>query len=119
GFLEEDGDRAEGCVEPSGASVFVVLAGGITGTTASEDDFERLKEGSLRRVFAAARLARRAPESTVVMSGGAGGSIREADLMAGLASRMGVAERRISIDRDSTSTYESALNLAPALQGSS
>lgn len=120
GVLEDRADRAEGCLEPpgpSGPGVFVVLAGGITGPAAGARDFERLKEGSLRRVLAAVRLAERFPASSVILSGGAGGPVREADLMAGLARAMGIADRRLRIDRDSDSTYESAVNLAPVLRG--
>lgn len=114
GLLEEAATPSADCAQPSGASVFFVLAGGMTGEPASEKDYVRLKLASLRRVLGAARLARELPDSLLIMSGGAGRAVREADLMGSLAVTLGIGRDRIMVERESTSTYESAMR-APSI----
>lgn len=111
-WLESRAAPAADCLAPGPDAVFIVLAGGITGAPRSEQEFWSLKEASARRTFEAVALAEKHPGSTIVMSGGAGDTVREADLMRALAARLGIAPARIEVERNSTSTLESAEILA-------
>lgn len=119
GTLEHRALALRRCGPPPAHSLIIVLAGGVHGHPAAPDDYQDLSQSSLRRVIAASRLALRSSGSTLVLSGGAGGRWREADLMAALARRLGVPAARIQEDRDSMTTYDSALNLRRMLAGNS
>lgn len=117
GMLEHRALALRRCGPPPKGSLVIVLAGGVHGHPAAPDDYQDLSESSLRRVIAASRLALRTPDSTLILSGGAGGRWREADLMAALARRLGMPEARIEEDRRSLTTYESAMDLRHMLSG--
>jgi uncharacterized SAM-binding protein YcdF (DUF218 family) len=106
---------ARGCGEAPPAGVIVVLAGGMSGEPRSADDFGRLHLTSLRRVIEGVRLARAAPDALLVLSGGTGGAVREADLMASLATELGVPRARLLVERESKTTAEGAANVARLL----
>ncbi len=114
--LESQAGEPNGCQLTPGA-VVIVLAGGVRGRPQREDDFERLSQASVRRLFAGVRLALGEPASRLIVSGGAGGSAREADIMAALAQRLGIDAARIVVDRDSHSTRESASRVPSLVQG--
>jgi uncharacterized SAM-binding protein YcdF (DUF218 family) len=110
--LELSVHQQERCLSPATDSVIVVLAGGQRGTPTGIDDVARLEGASLSRTIEGTRLALRAPATLLILSGGAGGVYREADLMESLARQLGVAESRIIKDRESMSTADSADNVA-------
>jgi uncharacterized SAM-binding protein YcdF (DUF218 family) len=86
----------------------VALAGGISGPGHDEPALSRLKEASFRRTVAACALARRLPSARLLLSGGAGSSATEAELMRELAIALGVPADAIAIDPASRNTRESA-----------
>jgi uncharacterized SAM-binding protein YcdF (DUF218 family) len=117
GMLEEVAAvEARGCplLGPGGA--VVVLAGGVTGNPASHEDVANLQLASLRRVLEGVRLARASPGAVVILSGGSGRAIREADLMASLATSLGLPAARLVLERDSTTTAEAADRVARLLE---
>ncbi|MEJ2107800.1 MAG: YdcF family protein [Acidiferrobacteraceae bacterium] len=116
GVLEQADTEGRACGAPTANSVIVVLAGGVLGSPRSADDYERLQVASLRRTMAGVRLALLAPGSRLLLSGGAGHRAREADLMRTLALDMGMPAKRIVLDRNSRSTYESAKAVAELLK---
>lgn len=117
GKLENDASALARCPQPPPASVIIVLAGGVRGEPRGPEDYEDLSLASLRRTLAASELALRTPRSRLVLSGGAGGRWREADLMAALAGRMGVPPSRLLEDRSAMNTYASALDVGAMLGG--
>lgn len=115
GALEKAETRPSACDEPSARGVFVVLAGGIHGRPATADNPASLHSASLRRVIEAVRVARATPGAVLLMSGGTGGAVREADLMATLATMLGYPRSQLVLDRDSRTTAEAAGNVARLL----
>ena len=116
-LLERRASReALACGPPPAGALFIVLTGGLRDTPHGPDDINALSEASLRRTIAAAALARDDPGSRLLLSGGMGARWREADLMAALAKRLGVAPAHIELDRDSRTTLQSARNVARMLR---
>lgn len=115
GALEGAASRAPaGCAaQPPG--VIVVLAGGVSGRPASSADVGSLQLATFRRVLEALRLARGWPDVPVVLSGGSGERVREADLMASLATALGLPASRLVLERESRTTAEGAVNVARLL----
>jgi Uncharacterized conserved protein len=118
GALEHVARQDETCGPPPAGSIFIVLAGGVESKPAQITDFADLKLQSLRRLLSAAMIALHTPNSRLLLSGGAGGRWREADLMGALAEQMGYPASRILLDRESRTTYQSALNVAKILANS-
>jgi uncharacterized SAM-binding protein YcdF (DUF218 family) len=116
--LEKDPDilRAQ-CAPPAPGSVLVVLAGGLDRAAADVGDLARLSEESFRRTVAGVRLAKEVPDSLLLMSGGLGGQVREADLMGTLAVALGMPESRLLLEREARSTYQNAMRLKPLIEG--
>jgi uncharacterized SAM-binding protein YcdF (DUF218 family) len=106
---------ADACGPAADRGAIVVLAGGMTGHPSSPDDIARLQVESIRRVFEAVSLARSAGEAPVIVAGGSGGPVREADLMASLASAQGLAPERVLLERESRTTAEAASHVASLL----
>lgn len=117
GALEAAARRDAACGPPPPGSIIIVLAGGIYGEPPKVTDFSDLKQESIRRLMSAAMLALRTPGSRLLISGGAGGRYREADIMGALARQMGFPASRIMLDRASRTTYQSARNVAAMLAG--
>lgn len=114
--LEGGGPPAAGaCAEPAPRCAIVVLAGGMSGTPASSDEVASLQLASVRRVIEGVRLAATAPEATLILAGGGGGTVREADLMARLATALGLPPARLLLERESRTTAEGARNVARLL----
>lgn len=99
------------CVAPQPTTV-VVLAGGFDYSPRTPDDFGALRSVSLQRLFAGVALWRRIPDARLVIAGGGGGAIREAELMANLAVQLGVPAAVIELDDRSRNTWENAHNVA-------
>jgi uncharacterized SAM-binding protein YcdF (DUF218 family) len=116
GLLETRAERLATCPLPGKGGIYVVLAGGIQGSIEDVQHYERLKDSSLRRVIPAVRLARQDIGSTVIMSGGIGDAIREADLMAAMAQDLGMPRERILVERESRSTAQSARLVMPMVK---
>lgn len=113
----EDEARAEArCAPPPKGAVIVVLASGIDRSTADVHDLLRLTEGSLRRTLAAVQLAQQVPDSVLVLSGGVGRQVREADLMRSFALSLGMPEGRLVEERESHNTHENAANVSALLR---
>lgn len=115
GALEQQAREAKTCPAPPAHTVFVVLAGGVDGHPTDDQDFAALKTASLKRLLAAVQLAQRTPGSTLVISGGWGRTVREANLMGALAEQMGFPRHRIILDTASRTTFQSAVNLRDRL----
>jgi uncharacterized SAM-binding protein YcdF (DUF218 family) len=115
GALEQKATQERVCPPPPPASVIVVLAGGINGNPASDADVAALKAASLRRLLSAVQLAQQVPDSTLLISGGWGKSVREADLMGALAEKMGFPAARIVLDTQSRTTFQTAQNIRQRL----
>jgi uncharacterized SAM-binding protein YcdF (DUF218 family) len=115
GELEHAARQDETCGPPPAGSIFIVLAGGVESKPAKSTDFAELKQQTLRRLLSATMIALHTPNSRLLLSGGAGGRWREADLMGALAEQMGYPASHILLDRESRTTYQSALNVAKIL----
>jgi uncharacterized SAM-binding protein YcdF (DUF218 family) len=106
---------ARACLEPGPGSVIVVLAGGMSGSPVRSDDVARLQVASLRRVIEGLRLARSTADTLLILAGGSGDAVREADLMASLATELGFPPARLLLERESKTTAEGAGNVARLL----
>ena len=115
GALEQKATQEKICPPPSPGSVIVVLAGGINGNPVRDADVSALKTASLRRLLSAVDLAQRVPNSTLLISGGWGRSVREANLMGALAEKLGFPASRIVLDTKSRTTFQTAQNLLERL----
>lgn len=102
---------ASECGAPQPTTV-VVLAGGFDYSPRAPDDFGALRSVSLQRLFAGVALWRRIPDARLVVAGGGGGRIREAELMANLAVQLGVPAAAMELDDRSRNTWENARNVA-------
>jgi uncharacterized SAM-binding protein YcdF (DUF218 family) len=117
GWLEHHPTAAANCGPPTEGQTVVVLAGGIDEALDDQapTDVGRLHGATLRRVLGGVEAAR-ASHGRLVLAGGAGDDVREADLMAELAARLGIERERIVVERDSANTYENAQRVAGLLR---
>lgn len=113
GWLEDRARALATCPSPPPRTVFVVLAGGLNGIAEDASDFGRMKDVTFRRTVAAVRIARRVPNSLLVMSGGAGERTREADVMKSLGEALGVPRESIFVERESGTTFDNARWVIP------
>ncbi len=111
GALEARADQEKTCPAPPAGSLLVVLAGGVDGSPASASDYSALKAASLRRLLAAVQLAEHTPHSTLLISGGWGKTVREANLMGALALHLGFPAQRLELDTVSRTTFQTAQNV--------
>lgn len=116
GLLEHHPSTLRECGPPADGSVIVVLAGGIDADVESTQDFGRLHGPTLRRVIAAAKLAGTVPGSTLVLAGGGGAAVREADLMSSLVVALGIAAERVRVERESGDTHQNAVQVSLLLR---
>lgn len=118
GVLERQATaEAAGCVPPESHARFIVLAGGLDRQASSAQDVGALSATSMRRIIAAAQLARGVPDSHLLISGGMGRRWTEADLMGALAQRLGIAPERMELERRSRNTLQNAREVARMLRG--
>lgn len=108
--------EAAECAPPAPHAWFIVLAGGLDARPRSAQDVEALSAPSLRRIIAAAQLARDVPDSHLLISGGMGRRWKEADLMGSLAQLLGIAPQRIELERESRNTLQNAREVAGMLR---
>ena len=108
------GEGAPACAP---GTPIVVLGGGVDHAELDPARWEALGRWAVPRVAAGARLAAADPAATVVVSGGRLGALAEAEVMAGLLVRLGVAPSRIVREGASRNTAENAA-LTRALFGS-
>lgn len=113
--LEETAREIDECTTRGSRPVVVILAGGMSGQPGEAGEFARLQEASYRRTLAGLELARTLPRSSVIVSGGSGANIREADLMRALMVALGFPADRVAVERDSGTTHESAAAVARLL----
>jgi len=111
GLLEDRVATPKACEPMPPGALVIVLAGGMAGDGLALDT-SRLSAASLRRVLAGAQVARRVPDAAIILSGGGGKAVREADLMRALMIDLGVAPERLSIERESRNTHENATGVA-------
>ena len=95
--------------------VAVLLAGGVSPGATGASDYEFLSEASLRRSIAAAQWAKEDGSRRLWISGG-WGEPPEAELMARLITDLGVARDRLTLDRSSVNTGQTAAWAAQRLQ---
>jgi uncharacterized SAM-binding protein YcdF (DUF218 family) len=107
--LEDIDTDTSSCNTAAESLPIVVLAGGVKINSSGPEQVESLHLASFRRAVAAARLANESQESLLVVSGGSGGVVKEADLMSSLITRFGVSQNRIIKESTSRNTYESAV----------
>lgn len=115
GALEDKARDEKICPPPPDASLFVVLAGGVNGNPTQNSDYSALQPASLRRLLSAVQLAQQVPDSTLLISGGWGRSVREANLMGALAQQLGFPAGRIELDTRSRTTFQTAQNIKARL----
>lgn len=108
-LLERHYRSAEVCDGFGKDDAIVILGGGKKGSRAAPDEIEALMEATFVRTYAGLRLwhqLERVP--TIVLSGGGYGDVREADLMALLATQAGVTHEQLLLERDSMTTWQNA-----------
>lgn len=91
----------------------VVLAGGADREPQNTSDVSALSSDTVYRLLAGFEVFSRASQDAhLMLVGGGPYSIRESDVMRTLALRLGIPETSISVETDSTTTWESAQRLA-------
>lgn len=108
--LEDRQVESSSCHTSMEPTSIVVLAGGIKVNISAPDRLEGLHAASFRRAIAAARLANKSPDLFLIVSGGSGGTVKEAELMSSLIVHLGVSPTRIIRESSSLNTYESAVS---------
>ena len=108
GWLERDYPSGSSC---NGATVLVVLAGGIRGRPDDPSDVQRLREASIRRTLGAADWLSERPEVSVLAVGGLGGRATEAAIMVELLETTGLSNSLVALE-EGRSTEEAAAAVA-------
>ncbi len=104
------------CADFPADAPIVVLGGGKRGASAAPEDVTVLMRATFVRTFAGLALWRQGGEtSSLIVSGGGEGEVKEADLMAVLLRNAGVPEARIQLERHSNSTAENAAGIVKLL----
>jgi uncharacterized SAM-binding protein YcdF (DUF218 family) len=105
------------CLSPPPDATVVVLTGGATGSARSPAELWRLDQATFRRLVHALALARSAPRSELLISGGAEtGLTNEARIAEQLILQMGWPTGRLRLEETSSDTYTSARDVRPMLQ---
>ncbi len=90
----------------------VVLAGGQT-TDSKLPLLSQMNSAPVVRLMEGIRIYRKCPGSRLLLSGGGGGQVTEAEVMACVAREMGVPERDIILESKSKDTRDEALFIKP------
>lgn len=96
-------------------SHWIVLGGGVDSRVSDVEEFGRMGNATLTRATEAAYRILSAPDTRVIVAGGAVGKVAEADVMAAYMQRLGVEPGRIVRETDSSTTRENAVNVARLL----
>lgn len=115
-LLESVVPRAATCTAADRGPI-VALAGGFEHAPRREDDYAALTLESWDRLRAATELWHQRDEGELWITGGGPLPIKEATMLARLAVDWQVPPAAIRTETRSTSTWESAFALAPALRG--
>jgi uncharacterized SAM-binding protein YcdF (DUF218 family) len=89
----------------------VVLGGGHT-LDPSVPANDQLGDSALSRLIEAIRLQRQVPGSKILLSGGVGGPVRHADVLAEVAVTLGLAPESYALDRTAWDTEQEARSIA-------
>jgi uncharacterized SAM-binding protein YcdF (DUF218 family) len=91
----------------------IVVLGGTIDQFVSKDRGSIAINGAVERLFALADLAQKYPETKLVFTGGSGvltdQSVKEADYIAPILKKLGVAPSRVVYERESRNTAENAV----------
>ena len=96
------------CAQPADRDVIVLLSGGARGGAHSAQDTATLQLASFRRAIGAVDRGLQVANSTLLISGGGGSAVPEADILRSLAVRLGFPAERIVVENASGTTAESA-----------
>lgn len=118
-YQEYTNDNSGASCFNDGNNVLVILSGGINN---NEHQFmlSKLQLASYTRVLSAYQIYQnnRSSISKIVIAGGVGHDVKEADVVKKLLTSLGVESGRLYIDRESTNTYQNAKNVAAILSAS-
>jgi uncharacterized SAM-binding protein YcdF (DUF218 family) len=104
------------CGSPIANATVVVLTGGASGSARNARELWRLDQATFRRLVFAVEIARRAPHSELLISGGAEvGLTTEARIAEQFVLQLGWSAARLRIEDTSFDTYTSARDVAPML----
>jgi len=120
--LEDATSRPARCDPMPREAIVIVLAGGMKGGVRAATEVTALSDWSVHRVLAATQVAREHPDAHFILSGGhvrgplAPGA-RESDLMRSLMIELGVDTERLTLERESRTTWENATGTARLIAG--
>lgn len=117
-WVESGSPPAEACATPLPETI-VLLGGGVQTSTSEANQYAVLSPSSLRRVFAAAELARRQPAAAIVVTGDSYYGTPESVLMTRLLVDLGIDPARIREESRARTTWQNAQFIAalePAVQ---
>jgi uncharacterized SAM-binding protein YcdF (DUF218 family) len=103
---------AEVCQADHWPEDVVLLSGGLLRKPEDAADFSALTTSSLRRLSLAVRAVPQHPEARLIVSGGGPHALKESEVLAALAVRLGVPPDRLIQETVSSSTMGSAQALA-------
>lgn len=104
------------CVTDKKNIVIVILAGGMNRSNSESAQIEALHIASIRRALATARLANKTLKPYLIVTGGSGGTVKEADLISRLLIHLGVDQNRIIKELTAKNTYENAIQTKSVLE---
>jgi uncharacterized SAM-binding protein YcdF (DUF218 family) len=103
----------EQVVEQAGKPIkWVVMLGGGHVLEAGIPANDQIGESALARLIESIRLQRELPGSKMLLSGGVGGAVKHADVLAAIAQMLGVPPESYVLDRTAWDTEQEANNLA-------
>lgn len=111
-WIEAQVPEGQACLPSAHPSEIVLLSGGFSRPPQDAGDESALTVSSLRRLGDAVKLLGAHPDVPLIISGGGPYEVKEADVLARQAVRMGVSEALIRKEVASASTVESASYLA-------
>lgn len=106
-WLEARSPTASACAAPAPTTI-VLLGGGVQTSTDDPAAYGVLSPSSLRRVFAAADLARKQPDASIVVTGDSFWGVAESVLMTRLLTDLGIVPARIRQETQARTTWQNA-----------